>query len=177
MTQENVGTFHAEPFAGIAGSKPERSRRRRSERHDPKPKQFHGKPHDTAQEPESLAQAIEMREAIKGQLVTMQAEVRGLNGWRRSKAVAAITAAQSRCSDLSRWIKSRTIPDVRWPKSSDIVSGLLAILDRLEEEGVSLTDDEVEAMNVAAEFVAFKRENDAVRAAVNSGNVPADIDG
>ena len=87
---------------------------------------------DVEQEPDSISHAIEMRESLKRRLVVMQSEVRGLNGWRRSDAVAAIDAAQSRCSYLWRWIKSRTIPDAQSPKSSDVVASLLAILDRLD---------------------------------------------
>lgn len=132
---------------------------------------------DVEQEPDSISHAIEMRESLKRRLVVMQSEVRGLNGWRRSDAVAAIDAAQSRCSYLWRWIKSRTIPDAQSPKSSDVVASLLAILDRLEEDGVSFTDDEVESMDVAAEFVAFKRDRDAARSAANSGKSPSSIDG
>jgi hypothetical protein len=178
MRQENVGTFHAEPFAGISGSKPKRSRRRKPSRASPL---RHQPQRDTeqgaAREPESLAHAIEMREALKQRLVVMQSEVRGLNGKTRSKAVAAITAAQARCSDLSRWIKDRTTPDTSGPKSSDVIASLLAILDRLEEEGVAFTDDEVDAMDVAAECVARKRENDALRAAIHAGKMPTTIDG
>lgn len=86
MRQENIGTFHAEPFAGISGSKPKRSRRRRHSRAVSQCQQplSRAMP-DDAREPESLADAVEMREAHKRRIVAMQSEVRGLNGEPRAK--------------------------------------------------------------------------------------------
>lgn len=184
-------TFVAEPFDGVDGRRPPRSTKKApslrasvAERLAPAAANHHVPPKpepwqrvDTTREPESIAHAVQMREALKRRIAALHERLRAMNRHDKQRDGVAHEAreAQKRSGELSVWAR-RQSGAVSERCSSSTITSLLAILDRLQDEGVPLTDGDHAVMDDAAEFVAWSHEQAGIRRALNSGQIPVVAD-
>jgi len=101
----------------------------------------------TYQEPTSLADALRMRSALKDERVLLDAIPTTPDIQRQRDANAAELAR------LRKWIKARNREiHEKYPSEDVVIRGLLAIIDRLMDEGAVLTDAEHSICDGAAEL-------------------------
>lgn len=194
-TRAGISTFTAAPFDGVAQARPEAGGPRAARapslrtsiaaRVQPTPaRPAHVPPQpapwqkvDTAAEPESVTHAVQMREALKAGIAATQAQLSTMprNDPRRDATVNRAKAMQARSADLAAWVRRENGAATKAGgglNSEGHVGLLLAILDRLEDDGARFSDDERVQMDAAAAFVAWCEEQVAVRRALAAGKVP-----
>lgn len=183
-------TYVAAPFDGVTGAKPATPTPRASKpptlrapvaaivaREAPKaahvpPKAEPWQKIDTTLAPESIAHAVSMREALKHRVAHLQQRVKGEKGRLREETVRLIQAAQKRSSELGDWIRSENGAQSNKRNNTDLIRALLDIIDRLEDEGAHVTDEERDVMDEAAEFVVWVREQVRIRNEMKRGLIP-----
>lgn len=188
MSRSN--TYVAAPFDGVTGAKPSAPTARASKpptlrapvaaivaREAPKaahvpPKAEPRQKIDTTLAPESIAHAVSMREALKHRVAHLQQRVKGEKGRLREETVRLIQAAQKRSSELGDWIRSENGAQSNKRNNTDLIRALLDIIDRLEDEGAHVTDEERDVMDEAAEFVVWVREQVRIRNEMKRGLIP-----
>ena len=98
--------------------------------------------------------------------------LRTLTGYRRTETAKIAVAAQTRSGELLRWIRRANGANHEGLNSTNVVQALLDVLDRLADEGVTLTDADHDAIDRGAEFIALTEEQTAIRRALAAGKVP-----
>ncbi len=161
-------TFTAEPFENVHGHRPYGPRSSNSHRHvKPEPMFVI----DTT-EPRDVTHAVAMRETLKRQIAAIHEALRSLTGYRRTETAKIAVAAQTRSGELLRWIRRANGANHEGLNSTNVVRALLDVLDRLADEGVTLTDADHDAIDRGAEFIALTEEQTAIRRALAAGKVP-----
>lgn len=183
-------TYVAEPFDGVTGAKPSTLTPRASKpptlrapvaaivaRETSKPAHVPPKAEpwqkiDTTLHPENIAHAVSMREALKHRVVHLQQRVKGEKGGLREETVRLIQAAQKRSAELGDWIRSENGSQSNKRNNTDLIRALLDVIDRLEDEGAKVNDEERDLMDEAAEFVVWAREQARIRNEMKRGLIP-----
>ena len=190
MRRPGPSTFTAAPFADVDGPKPARaagasrpslrasigerlSPPARAPRHAP-PQPEPWQRVDLTTEPADVPHAVALREAVKAALDAAYRALRAM-GRRdpgRPALCARIAAMQRRSRDLGRWARRESGADAGRFDELEIVRALLEAIDRAEESGHRLADDEREAVDHAAEFLAYADEVRVARRALKQGRAP-----
>ena len=183
-------TYVAAPFDGVTGAKPSTLTPRASKpptlrapvaaivaRETSKPAHVPPKAEpwqkiDTTLQPENIAHAVSMREALKHRVVRLQQRVKGEKGRLREETVRLIQAAQKRSAELGDWIRSANGSQSNKRNNTDLIRALLDVIDRLEDEGAQVNDEERCLMDEAAEFVVWAHEQARIRNEMKRGLIP-----
>ncbi len=171
--------FATTPFDGVTGRKP--SAEERAPKHaptlraslgarltPPTPRAPHAPPKVVAplpvvvelppplrEEPESVPHATAMREQLKTLADTTTETLRGMrrDDAGRAKFMRLNKAAHERLAWLKTWIKVENGNNCGDSSHARHFNGLLAIIDRLQDSGAVLTDDEHDVVDGAAAWV------------------------